>query len=904
MKVKLTCGLIVIIFILNVIIVGWNNEFKADSPESNHQEILSNELKPRSNGVFNWSQIEVLSEPIKGQNISTGCSMGPDIAVEDGKIYVVWSDENNTNGAGTDRDIFFRYFDGSIWSEVQVISEPVPGQDIDTDDSSGSQIAVENGKIYVVWTSNNDTKGAGTDSDIFYRCNLTGSDWEPIQVISEPVVGQDFNTGDSRLDSIAVENGKIYVVWSDENNTNGAGTDWDIFYRWKPVPSLFLRTPKVTPNSGNTSTEFNFTVTYYQLNNTPPSIMKVKIESIEHSMLEVDQTDTNYTNGKKYYFKIKNLDIGSHTYEFNASDGINFTDTMLFSNLIVLNTLPKIIAEDNLTAVEDQYYEVTYEFEDMDIANVGQSCHWEFKTNASWLDFDSINGSLCGTPGNEDVGQCWVYVAVNDTIDINFTNFTLKVLDVNDNPIIITDNVEVTNEDELYEVDYSATDIDSPIENQIWSFETNATSWLNFSSSSGILNGTPTNDDVREYWVNVSVNDTEGGFDFKNYTLTVLNVNDKPKIITVDILIAETDKLYEVDYNATDIDSPISQFTWTLDANATWLSIDPVTGVLSGTPTRNDAGLYNVNVTVSDGDGGSNWHEFILTVYKGNLPPIITTEDVITAMVNKYYEADYNATDDKPLIWLSWSLKSNASWLSLDSTTGVLSGTPAINDGGKQYWVNVSVSDGDYAWDFHNFTLTVLKEPVIKNNIPKLSNFELTPVEGDTDTEFTFSVHYFDADNETPEIIQVVIDGNAYDMDLKYGGIAYNGKYEYKTTLSEAVHTYYFTTSDGSDTNTSGTFSTPYIEKLAEIDGDDTREEGTYWEWIILGIVIVVIVTLIIIFLIIRRRKKPEQEITPPAEPESSELEEENALEPGPSDAQTPTQEQKTEEPLIQDDIY
>ena len=32
------------------------------------------------------------------------------------------------------------------------------------------------------------------------------------------------------LSFVAVENGKAYVVWDDENNTNGAGTDDDIFF--------------------------------------------------------------------------------------------------------------------------------------------------------------------------------------------------------------------------------------------------------------------------------------------------------------------------------------------------------------------------------------------------------------------------------------------------------------------------------------------------------------------------------------------------------------------------------------------------------------------------------------------------------------------------------------------------
>jgi hypothetical protein len=907
-----------------------------------------------------WEDIQVISEPVFGQNVNTGSTGGPAIAIESGNIYVIWSDNTNLNSAGTDEDIFYRCnLTGTDWDDIQIISEPIPGQNIDIAYSRSSDIAVENGKIYAVWHDGNETDSSGVDTDIFFMTNLTGTGWEPVQVISEPVAGQNLNTGYSYYPSIAVRNGKVYTVWQDENNTNNAGTDIDIFfrsnltgttwesvqvisepnfgqnlntesytyqvpsiavgyrlsvvwddennteksgtdldisYRWKYIamPSLFISYPKVTPKVGNTSTEFNFSVIYNQLNNTPPTRMKVIVDGIEHSMLETDILDINYSNGKKYYFKMKYFDIGIHTYEFNASDGVNYTNTRLFSNLIVENTPPQIITEDNLTSIEDEYYETNYDFIDVDIAYVGQECHWEFESNAEWLNFDPINGILSGTPENANVGQYWVYVAVNDTIDIDFTNFTLTVLDVNDLPIIVTNNIGITYEDALYEVDYNATDIDSLKGNQFWSLKTNATSWLNISSSNGIVNGTPGNDEVGKYWINITVDDNEGGIDFTNFTLTVLNVNDLPLISTQDLITAETDKLYEMDYNATDIDSPSSKQTWTLSTNASWLSIDTTTGVLSGTPTRSDAGWFMVNVTVSDGDGGIDWHRFILTINLGNLPPIIITEDVETARVNKSYEVDYNATDDRTHPnFLTWALETNASWLVIDKTMGILSGTPGPEHGGKQYWVKVTALDHENGWDIHNFTLTVLKEPKPKNNIPRLTNFKLIPFEGDTETEFTYTVNYFDLDNDLPTFIQVVINGIAYDMDLISGETPYKGKYEYKTTLSEGEHSYYFIASDGKDTNTSGTLNTPKIEKPVEVDNSETEKEGFAWEWMILVFVIIIIIVLIFLFLMMRRKKKEEKKIIPPSE---LEMQKQDAA---------PTQKQvQTEIPATYPDYY
>jgi len=184
-------------------------------------------------GRESWEPFEILSEPIQGFNFNTRTSYALKIAVEGDKIYTVWRDDSDINGAGTDRDIFYRYFNGSSWSDIQVISEEIEGQNNNIGNSfDQADIAVENGNIYVVWGDINDTNNAGTDSDIFFRCNLTGTSWEPIQVISEPVLDQNINTGDSDNSKIAVENGRLYVQWSDTNDTNGAGTDRDIFYRY------------------------------------------------------------------------------------------------------------------------------------------------------------------------------------------------------------------------------------------------------------------------------------------------------------------------------------------------------------------------------------------------------------------------------------------------------------------------------------------------------------------------------------------------------------------------------------------------------------------------------------------------------------------------------------------------
>ena len=56
--------------------------------------------------------------------------------------------------------------------------------------------------------------------------------------------------------------------------------------------------------------------------------------------------------------------------------------------------------------------------------------------------------------------------------------------------------------------------------------------WMSVSAS-GLITGTPTNDDVGDSCVTVKVTDSAGESDTKTFTLTVNNVNDLPVLEAV-----------------------------------------------------------------------------------------------------------------------------------------------------------------------------------------------------------------------------------------------------------------------------------------------------------------------------------------------------------------------------------
>jgi len=825
-----------------------------------------------------WQNLEVISEPTPGSNNNDAVSLYPSIAVENGNIYVAWEDMTDYNGAGAgETDIFYRTnLTGTGWEDIQVISEEIEGQDNTNANSAYAEIEVENGDVYIVWESLNTSVTSGLDSDIFYRTNTTGTGWDDIQIISEPVAGADLNTGESKVPDIAVLSGKSHVVWFDDNNTDGAMGDADIFYRGMFVaPSLIQAT--VTPKYGNTSTVFNFTVDYIDGDNEPPVFMNITLNGMNHTMMEGNTSDTNMVDGKTYYYTTILGIANDHNFRIWASDGTFTTSTALIDAPDVNNTKPKILTGDVLNATEDIPYEVHYDYTDIDELNVGQILSWNFDTNATWLTFNYTSTNLSGTPENDDVGLWWVNVSISDTLAVDFHNFTVNVSSVNDAPKIITDNVVNATQDEYYEVDYEAEDPDSIPQQLRWSMSTDA-AWLSFSMLTGVLHGTPTNSEVGTYFVNITVNDSQLS-DFTNFTLNVLNINDPPIISGNDSTFAKVGEKYSASYTATDIDPTDDVLSWKMATNTgNWLSFDAANAALSGTPAESDMGIFWVNVSVHDGNGGFDFHNFSLTVAftppAKNLNPNITTEDVTNAVVNKEYRVDYDATDDRtPVPDLVWSWNTNASFLAFAQATGVLSGTPKVSDLGS-YWVYIAVSDGEGGLAERNFTLYVTMKPIIppgtdENHPPVLTEGKITPASGDTETDFTFSVKYNDEDGDAPSSINVVIDGKQYPMTLKEGNDTANGTYVFTMKLTEGTHNYYFWASDGTDRAIAGD-NTPITAANAattpEIkDADEKKQDGGGGAAIWVIVIIVIIIVVILIFMFMGGKKEEEK---PPAEEE------------------------------------
>ncbi|MCK4444899.1 MAG: Ig-like domain-containing protein, partial [Thermoplasmata archaeon] len=89
-------------------------------------------------------------------DIGTEGQVEPSIAVEAGKVHIVWEDRRAGVGPA---DIYHRYFDGIGWQPVEDVSA-----DLGMNQQMDASVAVDGDMVHVVWTDQR-----GGDYDIYYR---------------------------------------------------------------------------------------------------------------------------------------------------------------------------------------------------------------------------------------------------------------------------------------------------------------------------------------------------------------------------------------------------------------------------------------------------------------------------------------------------------------------------------------------------------------------------------------------------------------------------------------------------------------------------------------------------------------------------------------------------------------
>ncbi|MGA1872966.1 MAG: NosD domain-containing protein [Thermoplasmatota archaeon] len=228
----------------------------------------------------------------------------------------------------------------------------------------------------------------------------------------------------------------------------------------------------------------------------------------------------------------------------------------------------------------------------------GDPLTWSFETDLEWIEWNVRDRSVGGIPDNGDVGGGWVMVNISDGRG-GFDEMSINVTVENVPPKVLGSDKPFALEDRPYENDYASTDDGQG--NITWSIHTNCT-WVRLDTANGTLSGTPLNEDVGQVFVNLSVDDGNGGSDFRNFTVTVANTNDAPigimEILDLDMM-EDTTRTLELDELFTDPDGDDLEFdVYHKGSVQTYVS---AFGTLEVIPVGDWSGTENFTLLARDG---------------------------------------------------------------------------------------------------------------------------------------------------------------------------------------------------------------------------------------------------------------------------------------------------------------
>jgi predicted esterase len=168
-------------------------------------------------------------------------------------------------------------------------------------------------------------------------------------------------------------------------------------------------------------------------------------------------------------------------------------------------------------------------------------------------------------------------------------------------------------------ISVTATDIDGDSLSYHINGRPSFASFASKPNNTGILTLNPTSSDQGSYNIQIIADDNNGGKDTTTFTLTVNN-NYSPVIDAISNYTLDEDDNININLTAHD-QNAADVLTWSVNNAPNAFTLTPGangTATLNLHPSFAAAGIYKVQVTVSDGKGGSDTKQFTVTVNDKN----------------------------------------------------------------------------------------------------------------------------------------------------------------------------------------------------------------------------------------------------------------------------------------------
>jgi len=628
-----------------------------------------------------------------------------------------------------------------------------------------------NGSVYNMtanWT------GSWTEGWIFYF-NTTGN------VTLEP--GQHF------MDYTAFDG----VRWGTRNCSLGPYVNYP----------ANLTNISATPMSGASTATYTFYVDYTDMENETAEEMTISIDGgASEDMWKYNISDTDATDGITYMFNTT-LDPGNHTFDLSTYDAWEWTFSTNHTGPYV-NHPPELplYMVDPAWGDNETVFTFMVSYNDVETENAT-----EIYIDFDWASYAMVqNGSCPCTNGTQ-----YIY---NTTLLYGYHNYSFRASDgiewnsteidtvkVNREPVLVNGTINPVEGNSsvwfTFSVTYSDIDGDEP-------------DWVNldindviYNMTRGVWDGNYSNETVYTYETFLNADNYTYNFSASDGYETAMLMGGNISVNQSDIPVKPVAYITEILPNPARSFDLIHFLGYGSGGNITeWNWTSDVDGYLHDGDEFNSSdlsyGYHNISFTVMNDD--DLWSDPVNESVFVNSPPQLIdrnvdpawgVDDTVFNFTVTYVDADEaNATQVLISIGGDSFDMDIASWCPCDGGV-VYTYTTTLDFG--EYAYNFSATDG-MEWAYtDDLTLKVDQAPV-------LSGFTVSPLEGNTSTTFYFNVTYTDADNDAPESIDMVIDGdsfamtqvNASDDDYTDGAL-----FSYHTLLDEGNHTYYAEATDG-----------------------------------------------------------------------------------------------------------
>ena len=332
----------------------------------------------------------------------------------------------------------------------------------------------------------------------------------------------------------------------------------------------------------------------------------------------------------------------------------------------------------------------------------GGSGNYTFAVTAgslpSWLSLNGSTGVLSGTPTSS--GSSSFTITATDSNASSLTGSQAYTMTV-DALTLSPPTLASATANSLYNAALSASGGSGS-----YTFAVTAgslPSWLSLNGSTGALSGTPTSSGSSSFTITATDSNASNLTGSQAYTLTV-NAASSLTVSPTTLANAVANSLYSVTLSATGGSGGYS-FAVSAGTLPSWLSLNSSTGVLSGTPTTTGSSSFTIKATDSSNSNLTGSRAYTLTVNAAS-QLTVNPATLANASVNSAYSATLSATGGSGSYSFAVSAGTLPSWLSLNSSTGVLSGTPTTT-GSSSFTIKATDSSNSNLTGSRAYTLTV-----------------------------------------------------------------------------------------------------------------------------------------------------------------------------------------------------